>query len=80
MKLLTYLGKFRYFALVVFILGAFSSILQSLVIQKIIAIDTISDLESLGKLFVVGLLTYLLFYGLEFGANVVYDVSCKRII
>ena len=80
MKLLTYLGKFRYFALVVFILGAFSSILQSLVIQKIIAIDTISDLESLGKLFVVGLLTYLLFYGLEFGANVVYDVSCKRIM
>lgn len=80
MKLLSYLGKFRYFALIVFVLGGFSSILQSLVIQKIIAIDTVSDFTSLWKLFVVGLLTYLLFYGLEFGANVVYDVSCKRIM
>lgn len=80
MKLLSYLGKFRYFALVVFIFGAFSSILQSLVIQKIITIDTVTDFESLGKLFVVGLLTYLLFYGLEFGGNVVYDMSCKRIM
>ncbi|WP_162012761.1 ATP-binding cassette domain-containing protein [Streptococcus sp. S784/96/1] len=80
MKLLSYLGKFRYFALVVFILGAFSSILQSLVIQKVMTIDRVTDFESLGKLFVVGLLTYLLFYGLEFGANVIYDVSCKRIM
>lgn len=80
MKLLTYLGKFRYFAIVVFILGAFSSILQSLVVQKMIVIDTVTDFESLGKLFVIGLLTYLLFYGLEFGADVVYDVSCKRIM
>lgn len=80
MKLLYYLGKFRYFALIVFILGAFSSILQSLVIQKVMAIDTVTDFDSLGKLFVVGLLTYLLFYGLEFGANVVYDVSCKHIM
>ncbi len=80
MKLLSYLGKFRYVAFVVFILGAFSSILQSLVIQKVIAIDTVTDFESLGKVFVVGLLNYLLFYGLEFGADVVYDVSCKRIM
>ena len=57
MKLLSYLGRFRYVAFVVFILGAFSSILQSLVIQKVIAIDTVTDFESLGKVFVVGLLT-----------------------
>ncbi|KGR73472.1 ATP-binding cassette domain-containing protein [Streptococcus phocae subsp. salmonis] len=80
MKLLSYLGKFRYFAFIVFVFGAFSSILQSLVIQKFIVIDTVSNFESLGKLFIVGLLTYLLFYGLEFCANVVYEVSCKRIM
>ncbi|AEJ25016.1 ABC transporter ATP-binding protein [Streptococcus equi subsp. zooepidemicus] len=79
-KLLSYLGRFRYFALLVFMLGGFSSILQSLVIQRVIAIDTVSDFRSLWKLFIVGLLTYLLFYGLEFGANVVYDVACKRIM
>lgn len=80
MKLLSYLGKFRYFAIMVFILGAFSSILQSLVIQQVMTIDEVRDFESVGKLFVIGLLTYLLFYGLEFGANVVYDLSCKRIM
>ncbi|MGT2829553.1 ATP-binding cassette domain-containing protein [Streptococcus hillyeri] len=80
MKLLSYLGKFKYVALLIFILGGFASILQSLVIKKVIAIDTISDFNSLWKLFAVGLLTYLVFYGLEFGANVVYDMSCKRMM
>ena len=80
MKLLSYLGKFKYVALLIFILGGFASILQSLVIKRVIAIDTISDFNSLWKLFAVGLLTYLVFYGLEFGADVVYDMSCKRIM
>ncbi len=80
MKLLSYLGKFKYVALLIFILGGFASILQSLVIKKVIAIDTISDFNSLWKLFAVGLLTYLVFYSLELGANVVYDMSCKRIM
>ncbi len=80
MKLLSYLGKFRYFALIVFILGGFSSILQSLVIQKVIIIDTVTNFKSLWELFIVGLLTYLLFYGLECCANMVYDMACKRIM
>lgn len=80
MKLLSYLGKFRYFALFVFLLGGFSSILQSLVIQRVVAIETVTDVQALWKLFAVGLLTYVLFYGLKLGANVIYDVACKRIM
>ncbi|MGT2784188.1 ATP-binding cassette domain-containing protein [Streptococcus merionis] len=80
MKLLSYLEKFKYTALLIFMLGGFASILQSLVIKRVTAIDTISDFNSLWKLFVVGLLTYLVFYSFEFGADVVYDVACKRIM
>lgn len=80
MKLFSYLGKVRYYILVAFILGGFSSILQSVVVGRVTAIDTVSDLGSLWQLFIVGLLTYVIFYGLEFGANVVYEIACKSIM